>query len=923
MIHSRRAPATIVSMTRIDETPRAAAPAGIPSRSHCSGRWPPHLLYSSAPSPLSPPLDAMVAFQRLLALLSGGKDSVYATLCARSAGHTVVAAAHITPPGHHVDGDSYMYQAVASEAVASVAAALGLPLHTRPSRGVAVASPQELGYVPTTGDEVEDLTALLVDAKAAVAAAAKDSTGGGPLTGVVVGALWSDYQRLRVESAAARAGLLVVAPLWRAEQGRLLRRMAAYGLAPVVVKVGAMGLRVSDVGAPLMGLLDRLDRLSELYGVHVAGEGGEYESLVLDAPAFVSRVVLGRVQVAVDREDKWAPTARLLIHEVTSVAKDGGAGALPVLPPEPAAFGGGRGEDLAQVIAVAAADADAWARADPTRWAAAVAAADAAPTDATAAAASSGGSADEAAAGAPLPEVATHVATSSCGGYAHVSVTATTRAPKDALIDAADDAAATTATATTAAAMAAATAAVTAALAAFSWSPADAVAVFVALPTCAPAVYAASNAVYAASWPPAVVNPPPTRAAVAVGGPSPPPPSPADEDANGGGAATDAAVTAVTVEVALCRDRGTAGLHVQSLSPWAPPCIGPYAQAVMPTGEGVAYLSGALALRQLHIPRALTAAGCAAELEAAKSAKTANAVEAGTVSSPEPPSDDGDDTAAMLAAARQTRATIWNVGATLQAVPGASLASALFVAVFVVRPADAAAAIAAVTRRLGAPAEADGDLHWPPVAAADGVAPPPADGPDSGPVVSAVPTAGLPRDAAVEVVVVAGVPAVAAVTAAAAPAGCRALPPAATAAVGSGGAADPAWGTASWRWASRGGPLTWLALRLRRPARGTNAGRGVTAAALAAAVAVAVASLGNGRVLLSARVWTVATAAAARRLGWAANGGADCGGRGGGGGGNGDGGARGRAVWTVYPSAWVPHDDAAVVHAVVVAPARG
>ncbi|GAB0489916.1 hypothetical protein MMPV_001143 [Pyropia vietnamensis] len=865
----------------------------------------------------------MVAPHRLLALLSGGKDSVYATLCARSAGHTVVAAAHITPPGHHVDGDSYMYQAVASEAVASVAAALGLPLHTRPSRGVAVASPQQLGYVPTTGDEVEDLTALLLDAKAAVAAAANDSTGGGgPLTGVVVGALWSDYQRLRVESAAARAGLLVVAPLWRAEQGRLLRRMAAYGLAPVVVKVGAMGLRVADVGAPLMGLLDRLDRLSQLYGVHVAGEGGEYESLVLDAPAFVSRLALARVEVVVDREDKWAPSARLLIHEVTSVAKDGGVGALPVLPPEPAAFGGGRGEDLAQVVAVAAADTQAWARADPARWAAAVVAADATPTDATAAAASSGGSADGAAAGTAPPAVATHVATSPCGGYAHMSVTATTPVPQNTPVDTADDAVAAAATASTVAAMAAATAAVTTTLAASAWSPTDAVAVFIALPTCAPAVYAAANAVYAAAWPPAVVNPPPTRAAVAVGGP-PPTSFPADEGANSSGAAESAAVTIVTIEVALCRDRGTAGLHVQSLSPWAPPCIGPYAQAVMPVGEGVAYLSGALALRQLHIPWALTAAGCAAELATAKAAKISNAAETGTASSPTPPSDNDNDTAAMLAAARQTRATMWNVGATLQAIPGASLTSALFIAVFVVRPTDAAPAVAAVTRRLGAPAEADRDLHWPSVSVADGVAPPPADGPDGGPVVSAVPAAGLPRDAAVEVVVVAGVPAPTTAAATTTPAGGRVLPHAAAAAVGGGSAGDPTWGTATWRWASRGGALTWLALRLRRPTGGMDGGGGVTAATLAAAVAAAVASLGSGRVLLSARVWTVATAAAARRLGWAANREAGCGGGGGGESRDGSGGVAGRAVWTVHPSAWVPHGDAAVVHAVVVAPAQG
>lgn len=96
----------------------------------------------------------------------------------------------------------------------------------------------------------------------------------------------------------------------------------------------------------------------------------------------------------------------------------------------------------------------------------------------------------------------------------------------------------------------------------------------------------------------------------------------------------------------------------------------------------------------------------------------------------------------------------------------------------------------------------------------------------------------------------------------------------------------------------------------------------MTAGVLTAAVAAAVASLGGGRSLLSARVWTVATADAARRLGWAANGGGS-GGRGGSV--NDGGGPPGvEGVWTVHPSAWVPHDDAAVVHAVVArAPAGG
>lgn len=56
-----------------------------------------------------------------------------------------------------------------------------------------------------------------------------------------------------------------------------------------------MGLKVEDVGKGLDELAregGRLEKLERDWGCHFAGEGGEYETIVLDGPMFHDRVEL-------------------------------------------------------------------------------------------------------------------------------------------------------------------------------------------------------------------------------------------------------------------------------------------------------------------------------------------------------------------------------------------------------------------------------------------------------------------------------------------------------------------------------------------------------------------------------------------------------------------------------------------------------
>jgi diphthine-ammonia ligase len=88
--------------------------------------------------------------------------------------------------------DSFMYQTVGHEAIELIAESMGLPLLRREINGNSKAV--GMGYDTTEGDEVEDLLLLLQD----VLAVHPD------VQGVSVGAILSNYQRIRVEHVCAR-----------------------------------------------------------------------------------------------------------------------------------------------------------------------------------------------------------------------------------------------------------------------------------------------------------------------------------------------------------------------------------------------------------------------------------------------------------------------------------------------------------------------------------------------------------------------------------------------------------------------------------------------------------------------------------------------------------------------------------------------
>ena len=99
-----------------------------------------------------------------MALISGGKDSLFNIAKCLAHGHELVAVANLHPPSDGPDElDSFMFQSAGATAIEALAECLGVPLFRAPMSGCS--GHQGLHYVPTEGDEVEDLYRLIENVK--------------------------------------------------------------------------------------------------------------------------------------------------------------------------------------------------------------------------------------------------------------------------------------------------------------------------------------------------------------------------------------------------------------------------------------------------------------------------------------------------------------------------------------------------------------------------------------------------------------------------------------------------------------------------------------------------------------------------------------------------------------------------------------
>jgi ABC transporter with metal-binding/Fe-S-binding domain ATP-binding protein len=201
---------------------------------------------------------------RLAVLTSGGKDSNYALHLA-SQEHEIVCLMTL----YSMNTESYMFQSLGQELVGLQAEAMNLPLVREFTQG-------------EKEKELKDLKRLIKGAK-------KEHK----IEGVVTGALSSVYQASRIQKICLELGVHCFNPLWLKDQEELLD-----DLLKAKFKVSLVGVFSYPFEEKMIGkILDKktvqeLKNMKKKYQINPAGEGGEFESIVLDAPHFKKRIVI-------------------------------------------------------------------------------------------------------------------------------------------------------------------------------------------------------------------------------------------------------------------------------------------------------------------------------------------------------------------------------------------------------------------------------------------------------------------------------------------------------------------------------------------------------------------------------------------------------------------------------------------------------
>ncbi|QCS43720.1 diphthine--ammonia ligase [Natrinema versiforme] len=221
-----------------------------------------------------------------VSLFSGGKDSSWALYRALESGLSVERLVTVHPAG-----DSYMYHVPATELAALAAESIGIELiDVEPDDFAADAATDSSAQ---GDDELEPLEAALADLDRELA---------GGIAGVTAGAVESEYQTSRIQGMCDRLGCDLFAPLWQEEPRELADAMLEAGFEIEIIQVAARGLDESWLGRTLdREAIDELEALNEEYGVHILGEGGEFETFVVDGPHMDRRIDL-------EYETEWEGT---------------------------------------------------------------------------------------------------------------------------------------------------------------------------------------------------------------------------------------------------------------------------------------------------------------------------------------------------------------------------------------------------------------------------------------------------------------------------------------------------------------------------------------------------------------------------------------------------------------------------------------
>ena len=196
---------------------------------------------------------------KLAPLFSGGKDSAYAAYLAKQSGHELACLITIQSE----NPDSYMFHTPSIEKTQTQANAMNLPLIIHKTKGQ---KEKEL-------EDLEDAIKKAIDKYS--------------IEGITTGALHSVYQATRIQKICDKLNIKCINPLWQKDEIKYLEELIKNKFKVIITGVAAYPLDCEWLGRGInQQFIDDVTKLKEKYQIHPAGEGGEFETFVLDCPLF-------------------------------------------------------------------------------------------------------------------------------------------------------------------------------------------------------------------------------------------------------------------------------------------------------------------------------------------------------------------------------------------------------------------------------------------------------------------------------------------------------------------------------------------------------------------------------------------------------------------------------------------------------------
>jgi len=197
--------------------------------------------------------------KKVAVLFSGGKDSCMSAYLARKEGHEIMCL--ITMDSENPE--SYMFHTPSIKKTKYQAKVMNLPLIVKKTKG-------------EKEKELKDLEIAIREAKKRY-----------KIKGVVSGALASNYQKSRIESICKKLKLKSLTPLWHKNEFSYLNEIIKNKFQVIITAVSAYPLNASWLGREIDAkFIENIHEMCKKYKIHPVGEGGEFETFVLDCPLF-------------------------------------------------------------------------------------------------------------------------------------------------------------------------------------------------------------------------------------------------------------------------------------------------------------------------------------------------------------------------------------------------------------------------------------------------------------------------------------------------------------------------------------------------------------------------------------------------------------------------------------------------------------